>query len=154
MSDEVYAEELAKLQAEEIVIVKVPELTEHEMEYRSNEGIYLNNLSVKKLEKICLKNNLAKNNFDIYKQSSRKKVLYDSDLGRFWNNTDKQNKKNLLEQTGFSVETLDSLPVKLEDTSRMIEKSKHPITPELLGLSNHDFDKNFCTIIEITKPSY
>ena len=133
-----------------------PELTEHEMEYRSNEGIYLNNLSVKELEKNCLKNNLAKNNFDIYKQSSRKKVLYDSDLGRFWNNTDKQNKKNLLEQTGFSVEKLDSLPVKLEDTSTMIEKSKHPITPELLGLSTsyHNFDKNFCTIIEITKPSY
>ena len=56
----------------------------------------------------------------------------------------------------ISVEKLDSLPVKLEDTSTMIEKSKHPITPELLGLSTsyHDFDKNFCTIIEITKPSY
>ena len=37
LSDEVYAEELAKLQAEEIVIVKVPKLTEHEQKVQALE---------------------------------------------------------------------------------------------------------------------
>jgi len=131
-----------------------PNLKQHKMNYRSNEGIYLNDLSVSELEEICIKNNLSRENFKIYKQLPREKILYDSDLGRVWNNSDEKNKHRLLNHTGFNDNQLNQLPKKLETSTKMIESSKNEIHPETLGFTKNYYNstKIFSTIIEINKP--
>jgi SAM-dependent methyltransferase len=123
-----------------------PTLENHKMHYRSNEGIYLNDLSISQIEQVCLKNNLSKNEFQIYKQLPRDKILYDSDLGRAWKTSNEESKIHLLNKTGFSKEEFDKLPINLEDSTVMLEKSKTTITPKLLGLSD-SYNEH------ITKPS-
>lgn len=130
-----------------------PSLEKHKMDYRSNEGIYLNNLSVSQIEKVCLQNNLSKNEFQIYKQLPRTKILYDSDLGRAWKSATEKFRKELLDNTGFTREEFERLPIKLEDSTIMLEKSKIVITPELLGLSKSYYEHTTkpSTIIKISK---
>ena len=130
-----------------------PSLENHKMHYRSNEGIYLNDLSVSQIEKVCLQTNLSKNEFQIYKQLPRNKILYDSDLGRAWKTSNEESKKQLLDKTGFSREEFEKLPIKLEDSTVMLEKSKTIITPELLGLSEsyNEHTMKPSTIIKILK---
>ena len=130
-----------------------PNLKQHKMDYRSNEGIYLNNLSISELEGICIKNNLSKEDFKIYKQLPREKILYDSDFGRVWNHSDEVNKQKILKHTGFNLNQLNDLPTKLETSTKLIESSKNKLIPEILGFTKNYYDsiKNFSTIIEIDK---
>lgn len=130
-----------------------PNLKQHKMNYRSNEGIYLNDLSVSELEKICLQNNLSRENFKIYKEIPREKILYDSDLGRVWNHSDENNKQKILNHTGFSLKQLNDLPTKLETSTQMIESSINELLPETLGFPKDYYNsiKSFSTIIEINK---
>jgi len=130
-----------------------PTLEHHKMHYRSNEGIYLNDLSVSQIEQVCLENNLSKNEFQIFKQLPREKILYDSDLGRAWRSANEESKLELLNKTGFSKEEFDNLPVNLEDSTTMLEKSRTTITPNLLGLSDsyNEHTTKPSTIIKILK---
>tara|TARA_Y100000590_G_scaffold429013_1_gene541090 strand:- start:663 stop:1559 length:897 start_codon:yes stop_codon:yes gene_type:complete len=130
-----------------------PNLKQHKMDYRSNEGIYLNNLSVSELEETCFKNNLSIKNFKIYKQLPREKILYDSDLGRVWNHSSELDKQKILNHTGFNSDQLNNLPTKLETSTKMIESSKNEIFPETLGFTKNYYNstKIFSTIIEVDK---
>lgn len=130
-----------------------PTLENHKMHYRPNEGIYLNDLSVSQIEQVCLKNNLSKNEFQIFKQPPREKILYDSDLGRAWKIANKESKMQLLDRTGFSKDEFDNLPINLEDSTTMLEKSRTTITPKLLGLSEsyNEHTTKPSTIIKILK---
>lgn len=108
------------------------QIDEHEMEYRENEGIYLNNLSVKKIKKILEKNNITK--FQLLKQRSREKNFYDSDLGRKWKKSSLKEKEKILEDTGLTKETMNSLPFGFETSDEIIEKLKNIISPTFLDL--------------------
>tara|TARA_Y100000996_G_scaffold10601_1_gene8640 strand:+ start:3816 stop:4712 length:897 start_codon:yes stop_codon:yes gene_type:complete len=132
-----------------------PSLAKHKMHYRASEGIYLNNLSISQIENVCLENGLTKDEFQIYKQLPRNKILYDSDLGRAWDNPDENLKKILLDKTGFSIEDFEKLPTNLEDSTTFVEKSKTKLTPNLLGLSEsyNEHTTKPSTIIKITKTS-
>ncbi len=108
------------------------EIDEHVMEYRDNEGIFLNNLSIPKIKTILEKNNIQK--FELLKQKSRDKIFYDSDLGRKWKRSSTKEKENIIQFTGFNEETLNSLPVAFETSDHMIKKSKNKITYDFLDL--------------------
>ncbi len=130
-----------------------PDLKKHKMDYRANEGIYLNDLSISELETICFQNNLSTKNFKIYKQLPRENLLYDSDLGRVWNHSNESDKQKILNHTGFSYEQLNNFPTKLEISTKMIENSKNKIIPETLGFTRNLYGstKIFSTIIEVDK---
>ena len=100
-----------------------------------------------------IKNNLSKSEFQIFKQLPRDEILYDSDLGRAWRSADEESKLELLNKTGFSKKEFDNLPVNLEDSTTMLEKSRTTITPDLLGLSDsyNEHTTKPSTIIKILK---
>lgn len=104
----------------------------HIMEYRSNEGIYLNNLSIKKIQILFEKNNITK--YQLLKSKSREKIYYDSDLGRKWKNSDSVERKKIIEFTGFTNELLENLPIGFQLSDEFIKKSKNKISSDFLGL--------------------
>lgn len=120
----------------------------HIMEYRPNEGIYLNNLSIKKIQTLFEKNNITK--YQLLKSKSREKIFYDSDLGRKWKNSDSIERKKIIEFTGFTDELLENLPIGFQLSDEFIKKSKNKISSDFLGLSKSydDFPtKEHLTII-------
>tara|TARA_Y100000996_G_scaffold140526_1_gene107457 strand:+ start:3863 stop:4744 length:882 start_codon:yes stop_codon:yes gene_type:complete len=108
------------------------EIDEHVMEYRANEGIYLNDLSIKKIRSILEENNIT--NYQLLKQSSREKKFFDSDLGRKWKRSDMDERKKILDFTGFTNEVLEKLPISFETSDNFIKKSKNKISSSFLDL--------------------
>ena len=118
------------------------EIDSHVTEYRTNEGIYLNNLSIKKIQTILEKNNITK--YQLLKSKSREKIFYDSDLGRKWKRSDSIERKKIMEFTGFNRELLENLPMDFQLSDEFIKKSKNKISSSFLGLpkSYDDISKN------------
>ncbi len=118
------------------------EIDDHVMEYRTNEGIHLNNLSIKKIQTILEKNNITK--YQLLKSKSREKIFYDSDLGRKWKRSDSIERKKIIEFTGFTDELLENLPMDFQLSDEFIKKSKNKISSNFLGLpkSYDDISKN------------
>ena len=109
------------------------DLTDHEIEYRDYEGIYYNNLSIKKIKNIFKKYNLK--NFQLMKEKGRDRYFYDSDLGRKWKRSSDKERIKMLEFTGFTDEDFKKIPAGLEMSYEFIEKSKNKITAEFLDLN-------------------
>ena len=109
------------------------DLTDHEIEYRDYEGIYYNNLSIKKIKNIFKKYNLK--NFQLMKEKGRDRNFYDSDLGRKWKRSSDKERIKMLEFTGFTDEDFKKIPAGLEMSYEFIEKSKNKITAEFLDLN-------------------
>ena len=109
------------------------DLTDHEIEYRDYEGIYYNNLSIKKIKNIFKKYNLK--NFQLMKERGRDRNFYDSDLGRKWKRSSDKERIKMLEFTGFTDEDFKKIPAGLEMSYEFIEKSKNKITAEFLDLN-------------------
>ncbi len=107
-------------------------IDDHEMEYRENEGIYLNNLSVKKIQKILEKNNITK--FQLLKHKSRQKNFYDSDLGRKWKRSSISERKEILAITGLDEKTMNNLPTGFEIYDEVVNKLKNIISSTFLDL--------------------
>ena len=110
------------------------EIDDHIMEYRTNEGIYLNNLSIKKIHALFKQNNITK--YQLLKSKSRDKIFYDSDLGRKWKRSDSLERKKITEFTGFTDEILENLPTGFELSDESIKKSKNQISSNFLDLPN------------------
>ena len=74
-------------------------------------------------------------------------------MGRAWRSANEESKLELLNKTGFSKEEFDNLPVNLEVSTIMLEKSRTTITPNLLGLSDsyNEHTTKPSTIIKILK---
>jgi len=111
-----------------------PELKNHKRNYRDNEGIYMNDISIVEIKKTILKNGLSENEFCLRPQLKRDKVLYDSDLGRAWKRSNEKGKTNLKKLTGFNEEFFNELPTGLDFSTKAIESSLNIITPESLGM--------------------
>ena len=109
------------------------DLTDHKIEYRDYEGIYYNNLSIKKIKNIFEKYNIK--NFQLMKGRERDRNFYDSDLGRKWKRSSDKERIKMLEFTGFTDEDFKKIPAGPEMSYEFIEKSKNKITAEFLGLS-------------------
>lgn len=127
-----------------------PDMTEHKTTYRDHEGIYMNDVSAKKIESILLAEGLDKSEFKIRSQKVRDSVLYDGDLGRAWKNYNSDEKKRLLNLTGFDENYMNNLPTGIELTTDAIRKSKTQLSPEDLKLSPKIKDiTRVSTVIEI-----
>ena len=109
------------------------DLTDHKMEYRADEGIYYNNLSIKKIKNTFEKHGIK--NFQLMKTRERDRNFYDSDLGRKWKRSSDKERILMLEFTGFTDKDFKKIPVGSELSYELIEKSKNKITAEFLGLS-------------------
>lgn len=129
-----------------------PKLKKHNTPYRDNEGIYMNDISVDEIKKIILENGLSKDEFCVRDQLKREKVLYDGDLRRAWDRSDKVEKIKLKELTGYNNELFEKLPTGLDFSSKMIENSLNKITPKSLGMPSSYYDINSKSlVIEINK---
>lgn len=91
-----------------------PDLEQHRVQYRNDQGIYYNDISVKQVEKILLQNNLKKDNFIIHPTIERDKILYDTELARVWKYSNHERKKEITEYSGFPESLLNELPLNLE----------------------------------------
>ena len=115
------------------------DLTDHKIEYRDYDGIYYNNLSIKKIKHVFEKYNIK--NFQLTNGKSRDRNFYDSDLGRKWKRSSNKERIMMLEFTGFTDEDFKKIPVGLEISYGFIEKSKNKITAEFLGLPAAIYEK-------------
>jgi len=129
-----------------------PDMIDHKTIYRDNEGIYMNDVSVKKIESVLLSEGLLKSEFKIHSQIVRDAVLYDGDLGRTWKKSDNDEKKKLLKITGFEEIYLNNLTIGIELTQDAIIKSKTKLTLEILNLPP-DYKNIYAesTIVEISR---
>ena len=130
------------------------DLTDHKIEYREDEGVYYNNLSIKKIKNTFEKHGIK--NFQLMKTRARDRNFYDSDLGRKWKRSSNEERLLMLEFTGFTDKDFKKIPVGSELSYELIEKSKNKITAEFLGLPaiyevvpSHEqltitFEKNEC----------
>jgi hypothetical protein len=131
-----------------------PQLKIHKQEWRDDQGIFYNDLSVKQLEDTLLHCGLSKEEFKIRSKGVRDKLLYDSDLGRAYKRADEVGKEELITLTGYDAEILNKLPTGLELETHVVDSIKDSkLTPEKLGLSASlkDAINHKHTVIEIIK---
>lgn len=130
-----------------------PNLEHHEMNWRNDHGINYNNLSVKQLEKTLLKTGLTKDQFIIRSQKMRTKILYDSDLQRFWKYANNEQKKFVLKHLNCEETILENLPSGLDTSSDFIDKHENidKIVAKYIGYSTSSDIFRDATVIEIFK---
>jgi len=130
-----------------------PNLSNHEMNWRNDHGINYNNLSTKQLEKTLLESGLTKDQFTIRPQKMRTKILYDSDLQRFWKLANNEQKKSVLNYLKCDENTLNNLPSGLEISSDFVDKHENidKIVAEYLGYSTSSDVFRDAMVIEIIK---
>jgi len=130
-----------------------PDLEQHEKDWRNDDGINYNNLSVKQLEKALLKTGLTSDQFIIRPQKIRTKVLYDSDLQRFWKYAHDEQKKYVLKYLNCEETVIENLPTGLDTSSDFIDNHKNidEIIAKYIGYSTAPDNFRNGTVIEIFK---
>lgn len=99
-----------------------PTLKTHKTEYRADQGIYYNDLSVPEVEKVISESGIPKNSFVLHPKSERDKVLYDSELSRIWKYANNDIKKEILKITGLSSKFLDTIPIGLDMNTNIVDQ--------------------------------
>ena len=130
-----------------------PDLEQHKIQYRNDQGIYYNDISIKQIERILLQNNLKKNDFIIYQTKERDKILYDSELARVWKYSNDERKREIIEYSGLSNSLLDELSINLELSTKILDSCQglDKIIAKKIGFDTDYKQFHDTTTIEINK---
>ncbi len=129
-----------------------PNLKNHKTEFRDNEGIYMNDISIEQIKNTLFKKGLTEDEFCLRTQIKRDKILYDGDLARSWKRFDEFEREKLEKLTGYNKEFFEKLPMGLDFSSKAIENSLNTITPQNLGMPSSYYNVDSKSlVIEIYK---